>query len=327
MPRRPSLSTWISRHVRPTDGPGTGTRLALEPWQRGFLQAVDHEQKQIVSLMAGSQVGKTLLGIGIAIRAAVDGQGVLMASSTEVSIRDLARRLDSTLEHAPTLAKRFPSPRSGTRGSGASWKDRQSRGGWVDRAGRCRQSASQLASAQRSRSRWPMRCHAGRRGSGPGRDTRSPCSARGCRTGVTTGCYWRSRAPCIRPTRLPCYSETATGAGWSICVRPATAGRRSDGSRWSVVTVASSRMIACLHCGTLHDERARRRMLRSGIWVPQKSEPTDEGSISFQLGRLDSARASLGAIVQGVSTGEPGGGTWRPARPRDVPKHRARAAG
>ena len=57
-------------------------------------------------------------------------------------------------------------------------------------------------------------------------------------------------------------------------------------------------MIACLHCGTLHDERARRRMLRSGIWVPQKSEPTDEGSISFQLGRLDSARASLGAIVQ-----------------------------
>ena len=32
--------------------------------------------------------------------------------------------------------------------------------------------------------------------------------------------------------------------------------------------------------------------------MPQKSQPTDEGSISFQLGRLDSARASLGAIVQ-----------------------------
>ena len=128
MPRRPSLAAWTTRHLRPTDGPGTGARLALEPWQRGFLTAVDREQKQIVSLMAGSQVGKTLLGIGIAIRAAVDGQGVLMASSTEVSIRDLARRLDSTLEHAPTLAKRFPSPRSGTRGAGVVGKIAGSRG-------------------------------------------------------------------------------------------------------------------------------------------------------------------------------------------------------
>ena len=57
-------------------------------------------------------------------------------------------------------------------------------------------------------------------------------------------------------------------------------------------------MIACLHCGALHDERARLKMLRSGVWVPQKAQPTDEGSISFQLGRLDSARASLGAIAQ-----------------------------
>ena len=57
-------------------------------------------------------------------------------------------------------------------------------------------------------------------------------------------------------------------------------------------------MIACLRCGALHDERARRRMLRSGVWIPQKAQPTDEGSISFQLGRLDSARASLGATVQ-----------------------------
>ena len=144
MPRRPSLAAWTTRHLRPTDGPGTGARLALEPWQRGFLTAVDREQKQIVSLMAGSQVGKTLLGIGIAIRAAVDGQGVLMASSTEVSIRDLARRLDSTLEHAPTLAKRFPSPRSGP-GARASWKDRRVEGGgWIGLA--ASGSASQLAS-------------------------------------------------------------------------------------------------------------------------------------------------------------------------------------
>ena len=66
-------------------------------------------------------------------------------------------------------------------------------------------------------------------------------------------------------------------------------------------------MIACLHCGTLHVERARRRMLRSGIWVPQKSEPTDEGSISFQLGRLDSAARLARGDRAGVSTGRAAG--------------------
>ena len=35
-------------------------------------------------------------------------------------------------------------------------------------------------------------------------------------------------------------------------------------------------------------------MLRSGAWVAQKQHPTDEGSISFQLGRLDSARPRSG---------------------------------
>ena len=56
MPHRPSLAAWMTQHVRPTDGPGTGTRLALEPWQRGFLTAVDRERKPIVSLMASSQL-------------------------------------------------------------------------------------------------------------------------------------------------------------------------------------------------------------------------------------------------------------------------------
>ena len=171
MPRRPSLAAWMSRHLRPTDGPGAGRRLTLEPWQRGFLHAVDREHKPIVSLMAASQIGKTLIALGIGIRAAVDGQGVLMASSTEVSVRDLARRLDSTLEHAPALETRFPSPRSGP-GARASWKDRRvAGGGWIGLA--ASGSASQLASHGPSRSRWPMRCHAGRRGSGPARGTRS----------------------------------------------------------------------------------------------------------------------------------------------------------
>ena len=295
MPRRPSLAAWMTRHVRPTDGPGTGTRLALEPWQRGFLTAVDREEKQIVSLMAGSQVGKTLLGIGIAIRAAVDGQGVLMASSTEVSIRDLARRLDSTLEHAPALATRFPSPRSGP-GARASWKDRRVEGGgWIGLA--ASGSASQLASRTvkialaDEVSRWPARVRSGE--GHPLALLRARLSDWG-----DAGLLLAISSP-VHPTDSIAllYRDGDRRRMEYLC--PACDRRTPFG--WEQV-VGRDRgeqpMIACLHCGTLHDERARRRMLRSGIWVPQKSEPTDEGSISFQLGRLDSARASLGAIVQ-----------------------------
>ena len=295
MPRRPSLAAWLARHVRPTDGPGAGRRLSLEPWQRGFLAAVDRERKPIVSLMAGSQLGKTLIALGIGIRAAVDGQGVLMASSTEVSIRDLARRLDSTLEHAPTLAKRFPSPRSGP-GARASWKDRRvAGGGWIGLA--AAGSASQLASRTvkialaDEVSRWPARVRSG-----------------------------EGHPLALLRARLADWGDKGRLLAISSPVHPADAIARlfGDGDRrrmeyvchgcdrrtpfgWDQVTGrerGEQPMIACLHCGALHDERARRRMLRSGVWVPQKSQPTDEGSISFQLGRLDSARASLGAVVQ-----------------------------
>ena len=92
-------------------------------------------------------------------------QGVLMASSTEVSVRDLARRLDSTLEHAPALETRFPSPRSGP-GARASWKDRRvAGGGWIGLA--ASGSASQLASRTvkialaDEVSRWPARVRSG----------------------------------------------------------------------------------------------------------------------------------------------------------------------
>ena len=303
MPRRPSLAAWFARHVRPTDGPGAGRRLSLEPWQRGFLQAVDREQKPIVSLMAASQLGKTLIGLGIGIRAAVDGSGVLMASSTETSVRDLARRLDSSLAHAPTLAKRFPSPRSGP-GARASWKDRRlDTGGWIGLA--ASGSASQLASRTvkialaDEVSRWPARVR-----SGEGH----PLS--------------------LVRARLVDWGDAGLLLAISSPVHPADAialmFRDGDRRRMEYVCPGCDRrtpflwdhvtgrargehpMIACLHCGALHDERARRRMLRSGVWVPQKAQPTDEGSISFQLGRLDSARASLAAIVQECRRAERG---------------------
>ncbi len=50
-------------------------------------------------------------------------------------------------------------------------------------------------------------------------------------------------------------------------------------------------------CGAVHDERTRRRMLRGDRWVAQL-EALDEDVISFGLGRLDSARASLAQICR-----------------------------
>ena len=295
MPSRPSLAAWIARHLRPTDGPGAGRRLALEPWQRGFLQAVDRERKPIVSMMAASQLGKTLIALGIGIREAVDGQGVLIASSTEVSIRDLARRLDSTLEHAPTLARKFPSPRSGP-GARASWKDRRVEGGgWIGLA--ASGSASQLASRTvkialaDEVSRWPARVRSGEghplallraRLADWGDDGRLVAISSPVHPADAIALMFRDGDR--RRMEYVCHGcDQRTPFGWDQVV-----GR----GRGDVP------MIACVHCGVLHGERARRRMLRTGVWVPQKADPTDEGAISFQLGRLDSARASLGAIVQ-----------------------------
>ena len=56
--------------------------------------------------------------------------------------------------------------------------------------------------------------------------------------------------------------------------------------------------IACSACGAIHDEPARRRMLRTGRWVPQRADPTDEDVISFHLSRIDSRRATLKSIVR-----------------------------
>ena len=70
--------------------------------------------------------------------------------------------------------------------------------------------------------------------------------------------------------------------------------------RWEQVTGIEKDqvpMVACSACGALHNEQARRKMLRSATWIAQV-EADDEDAISFQLGRLDSARASLIQITR-----------------------------
>ena len=295
MPRRPSLAAWLARHLRPTDGPGAGRRLTLKPWQRGFLHAVDREHKPIISLMSASQCGKSLLALGVGIRAAIEGSGVLLASATETSIRDLARRLDASLERAPALKLFFPSARSGP-GARASWRDRRlSSGGWVAFA--ASGSASQLASRTAKVvvadevSRWPAKVRSGEGGPLPlvrarladwGTQGRLIAISSPVLPGDQISLLYRDGDRRQMRYRCPgCQMQTPFG--------------------WDQVTGrerGEQPMISCVVCGMLHDEKARRKMLRTGVWVPQKSQPTDEGSISFQLGRLDSARASLGAIVQ-----------------------------
>ena len=108
MPRRQSLTAWISAHLHAVDGPDAGRPLKLEPWQRGLLRAIDVEGKPIVAVRAASQVGKTAIALGVGLRAAVDGRGVLLASATDTSIRDMARRLDATLGRSAGAQEAFP---------------------------------------------------------------------------------------------------------------------------------------------------------------------------------------------------------------------------
>ena len=100
----------MREHVAVTDGPQRGKPIRLEPWQRGVLNAIDRERKTTVSVMGASQIGKTAITVGLAVRAALDGDGVIAASATLESIRDLARRLDAILDASPELAAKFPRP-------------------------------------------------------------------------------------------------------------------------------------------------------------------------------------------------------------------------
>ena len=82
--------------------------------------------------------------------------------------------------------------------------------------------------------------------------------------------------------------------------------------------------IACSACGALHDEDARRRMLRSAKWIAQRSDANDEDVISFTLGRLDSARSIIRPGRAGVATRATRSGAGRPGRDDGVPQHGAR---
>ena len=284
----------MRRHLFPTDGPNAGSKLKLERWQSLFLTAVESEGKPIVSLRAASQVGKTLIALGVGLRAAVDGRGVLLASATETGARDLSRRVEGAVERSPYLAELFPSARSGP-GARASWKDRRlAGGGWLGMA--AAGSASQLASRTAAVavadevSRWPRSVRSGEghpltllraRLSDWGDDGRLLAISSPVLSADAIGLLYRDGDR--RRLEYPCL---ACG-GFTPFLWAQVVGRERG----------ETPEIACLTCGVPHGERARIKMLRKAEWIAQRQDPTDPDSISFGLSRLDSARASLKQVT------------------------------
>lgn len=302
MSRRQSLVAWMRSNLRPTDGPDAGKPLRLERWQVGLLDAIDRERKPIVAVRAASQIGKTLLMVGVGLRAALDGRGCLVASATDVSIRDLARRLEATVDGSPDILTHFPRPKSGPGSRGTGWNLRQSdTGGWLGLA--AAGSASQLASRTAAVAiadeiaRYPARVR-----SGEG----SPLALLRARLmdWGDTGRLLCISSPVLRFDAIDTlYRDGDRRRVEYTCL---ACGERFPFT-WERVTgreKGEDPTLACSGCGALHDESARRRMLRSGRWVAGVTHPTDEDVISFGLSRLDSARSSLGQVVR----------EWRRAR-------------
>ena len=291
----------MKRHLFPTDGPNAGSKLKLERWQALFLTALEDEGKPIIALRAASQVGKTLLALGVALRSACDGRGVLLASATEVSIRDMSRRVEGAIARSPFLASQFPSARSGP-GARASWRDRRlDGGGWLGLA--AAGSASQLASRTAAVcladeiARWPRSVRSGEghpltllraRLSDWGDDGRLIAISSPVLDADAIGLLYRDGDR--RRLEYPCLAcGGLTPFLWEQVV-----GRERG----------ETPEITCLSCGVPHGEGARRKMLGKAEWVAQREDPTDEDSISFGLSRLDSARASLKQVTS----------EWRRAR-------------
>ena len=299
VPRRQSLVSWMRANLRPTDGPDAGKALRLEPWQRGLLDAIDKERKPIVAVRAASQVGKTVLALGVGLRAAVDGAGTLLASSTGESVKDLRRRLDRALDLSPAISEHFtatsrPGPRP--------WLNRETNaGGWVSLA--AAGSPSQLASRTArvaiadEVARWPRQVRSGEghplallrmRLADWGEDGRLLAISSPTLAHDAINLLYRDG-----DRRRLEYTCSACGERFPFAWEHVTGREKGE--------VPS---IACTACGVEHDESARRRMLRTAKWVAQREDANDEDVISFTLGRLDSSRSSLGQVVR----------EWRRAR-------------
>ena len=295
MSRRSALATWVGRNVHVTDGPQAGKRVVLEPWQRQILTAIDTEPRTLFVLRCASQIGKTLIAVPVALRSALDGAGAMLASATTDSVADLQRRLDVMLRAAPDLAGPFlPVGAGAGRRSTAALRETTA-GGWMALASAG--SAAQLSSRTvqvavcDEVARFPARVRSGEgaplalleaRMQDWGDDAVMIALSSPVKRGDAIDLLWRDGDRRRLEYRCPaCRGRTVF-----------------DWEHVSGREAGEAPGLACASCAVVHDERARRRMLRSGRWAPTRSEPTDESCASFSASRLDSARSSLGQVCR-----------------------------
>ena len=297
---RQRLAPWVEANIIATDGPDAGRMVKLEPWQRGVLQACDGTRYQTVAVRGASQIGKTLISVGVATRCAIDGDGALAATATGHGALDFGRRLDAVLEASPELAGHFVEAGSG-RGKRSRWNQRETTdgAGWLGIA--TAGSASALASRTTrvlvadELARWPARV------TGEG----SPLALARARLAD-----WgdRGKLVAISSPTLPEDAICALhdcGDRRRLHVRCPTC-RDFTTLEWDAVTSreqGETPRVACQRCGALHSEAARRRMLRAAKWIATVTAE-DETVASFALSRLDSRRATLAQVCQ----------RWREAR-------------
>ena len=304
MPRRQPLATWIQRNVVVTDGRARGRPVRLERWQRLLLDDIDRCKATTFAISAASQIGKTLIGVPVGLRAALGGHGTLIVSATEHGKRDARRRVDNIIDAAQdTIGKHFSSPTSGPGAKSSSMMRETDSGGWLGLASSG--SASQLSSRTvrvciaDELARWPS---AVRGGEG---QPLQLIEARLLDWGLDAKLIGLS-SPVRRADpidRLYCagtrsrliYSCPTCNQGTHFTWSQVTGRERGD-----------EPVVACEQCGDLHGEAARRRMLRSACFVPDRPDPTDERTRSYSISRLDSARSDLEQICH----------AWRTARRR-----------
>lgn len=308
-----SLADWVTSFIRPTEGPGARRPLRLEPWQRGILDAIEHEGMTRIAIRAASQCGKTLCSGAVGLHAAVGGAGCLLASATQALVSDLRRRVNATLDGSP-IGEEFAATGSGLAGTNRNMRETRA-GGWLAfaTAGSPAQLAARTVKVAIADelARWPDRVRSG-----------------------------EGHPLAILSARLADWGED----GRLVGISTPTTGHDAisllwmDGDRrrleyecpacgdltpllWDQVTGrerGETPAIACAACGVEHDEAARRRMLASARWVPQR-EQTDEETISFSLSRLDSGRSSLAQVCRSWRRAEAAAGrgdglarmTWR----------------
>ena len=159
------LAPWIEANCIATDGPDAGSPVRLERWQKGVLRACEGRRYQTIAVRGASQVGKTLLCSGVAIRAAVDGRRRVVATATNHGSLDFGRRLDAILEASPELTAHFVATGSGRRRTRWNQRETNDGSGWLGIA--TAGSASGLASRTTrvlvadELARWPARVTSG----------------------------------------------------------------------------------------------------------------------------------------------------------------------